>query len=215
MQRILSLLPFLAMAVVATLVVALLFSKTSPLGGVFLQLSPPEIVERSESMVPILGVDLEGMTSEATFQRDQTLIDHLTKLEGLEEANRILRTGQVPGYFWKVTWRKLDALERVVGRSSEDEAQTRQVLDALKGELTIRVDPAGHLLGFVRRIPDTLVILPLGQDSARSLAQISLDQLLLRGPEHELDWAQELRPVSGSSRDQPGHRLFSEQKSNW
>jgi phosphoserine phosphatase RsbU/P len=207
MQRFLSVLPFLVLAAVAGIAIALLFPQSSPLGGLKLPLSPEEITQKSQRLVTLFDSNVSGMLSETALQSDPNLVRQLPAERGLREANNTFRAG-VPGFFWKVTWRKPDALDAAMRRSSGDEEDSREVLDILKGELTVRIDPSGHLLGFVRRIPDTLALPSLGADSARGLAQYYLTKVLNDAPQKELDWANDLRSVSESSRDQSGHREF-------
>ena len=205
MQRFLSLLPFLALAVVSTVIVAFFFPRSSPLHGVYLTVAPSGIIEKSETLVPLLGADLEHMTSVITLQRNQNLLQHLTMTRGVAEANRIVR-GSVPGFYWKVTWRRQENFESV--RSGEpEEAQAETMLDILKGELNVLIDPSGNLMGFERRVPDTLRLPTMTSDSARVHAEAALGRVLRDTPVQDLDWAQELRSVSESSRDLPGHRL--------
>ena len=207
MDRFVSVLPFLACAAIAAVLIALLFPVASPLGGVRLPLSPPEIQQRSDSLLALIGVDMTGMTSQATFAGNQSLLEHLAGEDGVRGANsRVM--GGVPGFFWKVTWRKLENLEALVGSSSDNKESTKEVLDFLRGEVSITVDPSGHLLGFERAIPDTVALVTLGADSARALARSFVERAVPDSERPALDWAKELRSVSESSQDQPGHRQY-------
>ena len=207
MDRFSSVLPFLACAAIAAVVIVWLFPMASPVGGVRLALSPIEIQQRADSLLAVLGVDMSGMTSQASFGSNQSLLQHLATEHGVREANSRVMDG-VPGFSWKVTWRKLEDLEALVGSASRDDESTREVLDFFKGEVNVTLDPSGHLLGFERQIPDTVVLVTLGADSARTLAR---DFFLHAVPEPDratLDWTNELRSVSESSQDHPGHRQY-------
>lgn len=207
MDRFFSVLPFLACAAIAAVVIALLFPVASPLGGVRLPLSPAEIQQRADSLVALIGIDMTGMSSQATFEGNQSLIEHLANEEGVRKANSIVEGG-VPGFFWKVTWRKLENLEELVGNSESGDEAKKEVLVFLKGDVSITVDPSGRLLGFERQISDTVALMTLGADSARALAWDFIRRALPDSERASLDWAKELRSVSESSRDQPGHRQY-------
>jgi sigma-B regulation protein RsbU (phosphoserine phosphatase) len=208
MERLLSTLPFLALAVMAATVIALFFPHASPFGGIYLPLSPTEIMQRSDSLVVSIEVDMAGMTSNASFQRDQGLLRQLASEKGMSETNEIIRGG-IPGFRWNVTWRRLDDLGIIVEASPGDEEAEQEVLNLLRGEVSVSLDPSGHLLGFSRRIPDSLVLPTMGANSARAMANTILELGLGKATDKDLDWAHELQSVSESSRDQPGHRQYT------
>ena len=207
MDRFSSVLPFLVCAAIAAVVIALVFPVASPLGGVRLPLSPTEIQERADSLLGLIGVDMTGMTSQATFEGNQSLLEHLAIENGVRGANSKVEGG-VPGFFWKVTWRKLERLETLVGNSSDGNESREEVLDFFKGDVSITIDPSGRLLGFERQISDTVALVTLGADSARALAWDFMQRAVPDSERVALDWAKELRSVSESSRDQPGHRQY-------
>ncbi|MDZ7372932.1 MAG: PP2C family protein-serine/threonine phosphatase [candidate division KSB1 bacterium] len=189
---------YLAAAGVAGLA---LFTWTSlrwdPLTAIRLPLKRAEILERAEQIAAAAAGDVEGQGVSVQFLSDRRWLRYLQSRFGVQEAHHWIRAG-APAYRWQVKWNpRLRYFQ--LGREMPDEQALEMVRSSILGEISVELDPHGHLLSFSRRPSrsDSLRTLP---DSARA-RQMATDFLRLAGvPESALAGLQLRR----ENRGQPG-----------
>jgi len=173
MAKLKSLPLFLLLLVFATFVVIELFPLGHPDGGIKLPLDSQEIQVRSREILGSLGIDPAGLRADTKLRLNKSLIRQLQETFGIQRSNQMLRDS-IAGFFWDISWRKPEAVELMMSSSGSGEEASRQserVLSMLKGEVYMVLDTRGRLLGFERKIPDSLQLPGFSQEEARGRAR--------------------------------------------
>jgi len=168
MEKLKPLLPFVVLLLVAIPVAMWLFPEADPYGGIAADVDAEGAAHQGLQILDSLSVDVSGLVPSEEFQFNRRLVRQLQETYGLAESNRMLRS-DVPAYAWQIRWRT----EKPISFSmSEDTAPetTEEMVDRLKGEVSLQLTMDGGLLGLERKIPDSAKIATLSVDSARQLA---------------------------------------------
>jgi len=169
MDKIIRLIPFLLLLIVASVVVVYLFPRAHPLGGLRLPLDAAAIEERSREFLTSIGVETGGVNPQAQMHYNESLFRQVLELNGIEKANEIISLG-IPVHYWDVGWRR-PSMFRV--SSSDDRNASRQeerVSEILRGTIFTRLGPGGKLIEFERKVADSVALPSLNQEEAKALA---------------------------------------------
>ena len=168
MEKLKPLLPFVLLLFVAIPVALWLYPQADPYGGIVTHVDAEGAANQGLRVLDSLSVDVSGLVPSEEFRFNRPLVRQLQETYGLAESNRKLRS-DVPGYVWEVRWRTEKPISFSLGEENSSE-RTQEMVDQLKGEVSLQLTMDGGLLSLERKIPDSAKIATLPVDSARQLA---------------------------------------------
>jgi phosphoserine phosphatase RsbU/P len=168
MQRLRPLLPFLLLLAVSVPVVTYLFSDTLSTGGVRLSFDDRSILAHSRIILTDLGLKASDRFATVSFQQDGDLLRQLQQTFGFRRANALARD-TVPVYSWQIRWANEQSTNiRANGRNRDEEVQ--DVADIIKRDLSMQFDMDGRLIGFERKLADSVELPTASPAVARETA---------------------------------------------
>lgn len=169
MEKLKPILPFFLLAAVAIVVIVRVFPTAHPYGGIALKFNDDEMIELSRKTLQDLGINVSNLSPIAQLRVNRKLVRQTQEEFGIEQSNRLLK-GTTPGYYWEVKWRKEKPLEAFLSAESEGSSQAKKVIDALLGDVNLKFDMQGRLLGFDRKIADSVQIPSISSQQAKEMA---------------------------------------------
>ncbi len=169
MQKLKALLPFFLLILVALPIIIWLFPSADPYGALRLEKDYEGIMERSRVLLDSLMISHEQLRSDIELKVNKQLVRQTQEEFGLARSNELLRTS-LPGYFWEVRWMTKDTPD-LGGAGANDRREAERILEILRGQVRLELTGSGKLIGFDRKIPDSLALPSLNADEARMLAE--------------------------------------------
>jgi len=170
-NRILQVLFFVLVIAVSLWVIVALYPSTHILGSLHLPLDAPQIVARGEELAQEMNIDLNGLTHRAQMKTNRPLVRAVQQEFGFSRANEILR-GNIPGSYWEVRWSKQKPIRILSSGAEEQGTDSRRTASRfLYGDVLIRLDTKGNLVGLRKEIDDTVGFPSLQSSEARQLAE--------------------------------------------
>lgn len=169
MEKLKPILPFFVLAAVAIVVIVMVFPSTHPYGGISLLLNDDEMIELSKRTLQDMNIDVFDLAPQAQLRVNRKLVRQTQEEFGIEQSNKLLKE-TTPGYYWEVKWRKEKPLEAFMSAGSEEGSQAQKVVDALLGDINLKFDTRGRLLGFDRKIADSIRIPSISSQQAKEMA---------------------------------------------
>ncbi|MBI3578796.1 MAG: SpoIIE family protein phosphatase [Ignavibacteriales bacterium] len=170
MEKLKPILPFFVLAAVAIAVIVMLSPTTHPYGGTALPLNDEEMIELSKKTLQELNIDVSALSPTVQLRVNRKLVRQAQEKFGIEQSNKLLRES-IPGYVWEVKWRKEKPLEAFLGGGGDEGSQAKKVIDALMGEVYLKFDTRGRLLGLDRKISDSTQIPSVSSEQAKEMAR--------------------------------------------
>ena len=168
MEKLKPLLPFVVLLLVAIPVALWLYPEADPYGGIAADVDAEGAAHQSLQILDSLSVDVSGLVAAEELRFNRPLVRQLQEAYGLAESNRKLRS-TVPGYVWQIRWRTEKPISFGLVEDNSPET-TQELVDRLRGEVSLQLTMNGGLLSLERKIPDSAKIATLPVDSARQLA---------------------------------------------
>ncbi|HEY4612620.1 MAG TPA: PP2C family protein-serine/threonine phosphatase [Bacteroidota bacterium] len=155
-----------------------LYPTVHPLSGIQLEVNRDDVKAKAESLGPELGSTPEGYWSDAQFSRVTSLIRQTQHETGLARSNELTRNS-IPSYYWDIRWRKekpsfFNVSQPQSGEEIEDAQEGNAQVPG--GDVRLRFDTRGNLLGYRRVIADTVQLPSVNLEKARSIAHSFLTQ---------------------------------------
>jgi hypothetical protein len=169
MEKLKTLLPFLLLLVLSSLVIVEFFPRAHTYGGLRLPLDAQEIEQRSRELIVRLGISPEGLTPQAQLKYDQALFREVEERYGVERSNELVQS-RIPVHHWDVTWRKSSALSIAMNQSEDPSKQGERVAEIIRGNIFMQLGTDGRLLEFERKIPDSVSLPGVTMAEAKVLA---------------------------------------------
>jgi sigma-B regulation protein RsbU (phosphoserine phosphatase) len=137
-----------ALAVVALFAGVYYFRDTFPLPGNRGELPKEAVIERCQSLLDSLGIEVDNLEQEITLESNQELLSYAQATFGTATANHLF-ANDLPAYFWKIRFARPFGLKELFKISSSDEKETEEtVRKMVAGETTVDFDLMGRLLRF-------------------------------------------------------------------
>jgi ribosomal protein S18 acetylase RimI-like enzyme len=154
------------------------YDQAFPSAAIDLDLSRAEIAQRAQDYLEGQGHDLQGYESALSFQQDWNASVYLQNTLGVSETNELIRSHDLPIYYWHTRWfRPLE-----------------------KEEFSAYLSTEGDVVAFFHSILEDAPGAALSQDQARALAEAYLVD--------DRGWVlSDWEPVTASSEEQPGGRV--------
>jgi GNAT superfamily N-acetyltransferase len=154
------------------------YDQAFPSAALSLDLSRAQIAERAGDYLAAQGHDLQGYQSALSFQQDWDASVYLQNTLGVPGTNELIRTEDLPIWYWRARWFRPLQQEEVSAYLATD----------------------GRVVAYYHTIPEDAPGAALTQDQARVLAE----QYLVEDRDQALDrW----EPVTASSEEKPGGRV--------
>jgi sigma-B regulation protein RsbU (phosphoserine phosphatase) len=166
MTRLRDLFPFVLLLAVSLIVVAYLYPRVYPLGGLRLPYDDVESASFSRRTLDSLSIDVSGLSSYVDFRYNKTLLRQLQQLYGVQGSNDLLR--KIPVAYWQIRWKTDESLP-LSSENSQDEA--KKLLEALAGQVSVRQSPDGGLLSLEWKVADSAKLAGVTIVEARRLAR--------------------------------------------
>lgn len=172
MDKMKSLLPFVLLIIAAVPLVVWLVPIADPFGGLRLEKNADEVISDSRALLDSLQIPNEGFTWDINVRINRPLVRQTQEEFKLAQSNELLRTVIPGGYFWEVRWIATETANPLsISRPPRD---ADQILEALRGGVTMRLSGMGKILRIERKIPDTLALPSFSTDEAREYARAIL-----------------------------------------
>ena len=111
---------YLLVTLVSALIIYVLYADVHPFGGIKIKHNVKEIIERGDSILNRLNINLpEKIISEDIIVNSQ-LLRQLQNKYGLSEANEMLRS-KISGFFWQISWKDSEQVEIIVSGGEQGE----------------------------------------------------------------------------------------------
>ena len=198
MEKLKPLLPFLLFMIVVIPVIVWLTPSSDPFGGLRLEKDAEGMTDHSRALLDSLSIPNVGLLSDIDLRINKQLVWQTQEEFGLARSNELLRSA-IPGYFWEVRWTTPEGAN-LGSVNGNDRRNVERILESLRGSISVRLSGTGKIVGFERKIPDTLALPSMTIDEAKMYALSILQRFCAIPGVRELGQAASERTIGMSNR---------------
>ena len=180
MDKLLRLLYYLPVIILAVVIIAYLFPRTSPLAGIKLTTDPDTISARGTRLLDTLGIPSASLALTTELKQNTRLYNQMQNTFGTSRANEMSVNG-VPLWIWRLKWKS--SKSSIFRAEGDGEKAVTSFLGMLKGEYSAEYSTSGNLLSFESNISDSLRLPAVDSLRAYALAAGFLERFTSYVPE--------------------------------